>query len=696
MIPTFSALNLLLLISSFLLFRLKTNDRRLSLSLVQVLLALPLLAGEYLFLAYHLEPPTLPLLLFSEGVFVLLWSYMLFRLCLATMTTVQESIVSICVQILIGAALLGFAAYCLSSGIPAEISNVGLVYNQYGLIYIFAFVLLIAVLMAVWRLEKFWRALEKTRRWEYKFLMVGSCLVSGALVWATSYRITYLALIPNHLLLLAALLFIAWIFILYAVSRHRLLNRKMFVSRKIVYSFVAPSIFALYLCLLGIVSLIMKTFGLSLPFVLQWLFLVFGLIAISIFAFSGKLRRRVQFFISTHFYINKYEYRDEWLALSRRLQGTLTEAEVVRALHEVLTESLYTTKLVIWLGDKTQGYHVVLPNDHTPTMDLSPNDPLVTFLNTHPYFYLRERKTDETLSAVERGMTLLSDELDLALMVPLLIGDQLVGLIGLGPEFTGGRYAHDDFDLLTALGTQAASALLSVRTAEKLAHARERQVWDKLSAFVLHDIKNAASMLSLVRENAPGHIHDPLFQQDMLEAVDNALVRMSKVQTRLDMVTEKETIVCQDLDLGRFLNDRSRDIGKKLVDMEIKLTCDTLIQVNTDPELFSRVLENLLLNAFEAGGENTITRINTYPDNDQGLAIIEVTDNGPGIPDDLLPDALFEPFKTTKPRGTGIGLWQARQLMTDLKGTLWAENLPHGGSRFIIRIPLVSVGKLNS
>ena len=78
-------------------------------------------------------------------------------------------------------------------------------------------------------------------------------------------------------------------------------------------------------------------------------------------------------------------------------------------------------------------------------------------------------------------------------MVPLMAGEKTIGLIGIGSEFTGGRYGHDDYDLLTALSTQAASALLAVRMAERLAHARERKAWDKLSAFVLHDVKNAAT-----------------------------------------------------------------------------------------------------------------------------------------------------------------------------------------------------------
>lgn len=159
--------------------------------------------------------------------------------------------------------------------------------------------------------------------------------------------------------------------------------------------------------------------------------------------------------------------------------------------------------------------------------------------------------------------------LNLTLVTPISIGKQLTGLIGLGPEFTGGQYGHDDFDLLTALGSQTASALLAVRMAEELAHTREKQAWHRLAAFVLHDIKNAATMLSLLRENAPEHINEPEFQQDMLELVDDALKRMGRVEERLGFLGDEITPELQDLALGRFLHERIRKMKKKLPYMEV-------------------------------------------------------------------------------------------------------------------------------
>ena len=203
-------------------------------------------------------------------------------------------------------------------------------------------------------------------------------------------------------------------------------------------------------------------------------------------------------------------------------------------------------------------------------------------------------------------------------------------------------------------------------------------------------------MLALASENAADHIQNPAFQQDMLAAVNDALARMTKVQERLNLLKGEVAPLWQDMELRQFLEDHCAQLGKKLGAMDIALDCRTSIRVNSDPQLLLRILENLLLNALEAGGDERVLRITAARDDDQGQAVIEFMDNGPGIAADLLPDALFEPFKTTKPTGSGIGLWQVRRLVTSLKGTISAENVERGGARFVVRLPLVGVEKSDS
>jgi putative PEP-CTERM system histidine kinase len=693
MTALFYILNLALLFSCFLDLRVKEAERHFSFGLVRIILTVPLLAGEYIYFSSHLQTLPIAPLIFSENVCSLLIINMAYRMRHTINPASQKPYLFILTILSIAAGVLGAGGYWIySQPVYARVEDM-VILPQYGLLYFSSLFVLIAALGMVWRLEAFWRALAPKSRWEYKYVVIGFFLLCGAFAWSSSYRITYLRLVPEHFLLLAIFLLIAWVLIVYGITRHRLLNRRIFVSRQVVYSTIAPLIFAGYLLLLGVVSLLMRACGFSLPFILQWLLVIIGLLLILALALSGKARHRVKYFISTHFYVNKYEYRDEWLAFSYLLRGELNEKGVVNALRQVLSHSLYTTDIMIWLGDDLQGYKFISDQDDSEShyVKLEPDDPLILYLKKHERFYLPDSKTDIKAKELAEQKQEFFNTSNNVLMVPLAIGEHCVGLIGLGPEFTGGIYGNDDFDLLAALGSQAASALLAVRMAEELAHAREQAAWKILSAFVLHDIKNAATMLSLAWENAPAHINNPEFQQDLLESLDDALKRMAKVQTRLHSLEGDIVPVWQELTLCPYLEDCIGKLAHKLPDLVIDLQCVHEKQILIDPEFFSRILENLLLNSLEAGGAGTQVLIQTAQIIPEAFQL-EIIDNGPGIPPEFLPDLLFEPFKTSKSKGSGIGLWQVRSLLESLGCSIAAENIAGGGARFMIRLPAGGAG----
>jgi putative PEP-CTERM system histidine kinase len=697
MTPILFTLNILLLLSALVNFRLTATEKLLSLSLVRSLLCLPLLAAQYLYLSYDFLPETATVILFSENVFGIVWLFTAVRFYTLISSLQEEHKLITSLEIVLGAIAVVAAFFYTGTGELRQGDDGTMIFQQYGPVFVYAIFALVVMILMAWRLEAFWRSLPQARRWEYKFLVVAGYLICIAMIWAASFRITYLQLVRDHMLLLGLVLIIAWGMMLYAVARHRLLNRKLFVSRKIVYSAVGPFIFACYFLAVGVISLLMRTLHWPLHFSIFWVLMALGLSAAGLYVCSGKLRKRVHFFISTHFYVNKYEYRDEWLAFSRLLQGALSTEAIVSALKQVLMESLYTTNIMIWLADEAAGYSLVSSpvgaDEPLARGRLSADDALPVFLGTHDHFYLKEPEPDaEWRHTFESAGRFLMDRY-LVLAVPLTIRDQLVGLIGLGPEYTGGRYGHDDYDLLTALGTQAASALLAVQMAEELSRTRQREAWNRLSTFVLHDIKNAATMLSLVRDNAPDYMDNPVFQKDMLESIDNALKRMSKVQQRLMTLKGDITPELCDLDLAAFLHDFGASMCKRVPQVSIKVECSEGVKAETDQGILFSALENLLLNALEAGA--TEVKLSAASDG-EAEATVTMFDNGTGVPEELLPEKLFEPFKTTKPKGSGIGLWQVKELVVSLGGKISVRNQEEGGALFSLRLPKPLTAKMQS
>ena len=685
------AFNCTLLLSLLLDTRIKEADRRFSFGLVRIFFLVPFLSVEYLYFGAQMQDSIAASLFFSEIVFGLIWIGLAQSLPHVIDSDVKKSLPYRLASIIGIIGIFCIGSYWLIIGPVFKIAENDLILPYHGQLYFSSLFVLISVLVMAWRAEAFWRALNTRDRNQYKYMVIGFFVITGSLGWSSSFRIAYLHMTDDHLLLLSIFLIIAWLLIVFAVTRHRLLNRKIFVSRKVVYSTVAPFIFACYLIMLGIISLLMRAFGWSLGSVLQWLLIIAGLLLITVFALSDKVRAHVKYFISTYFYVNKYEYRDEWLAFSNLLQGKLTEAGVVGALRQVLHDSLYTDTIKIWIGDTAKGFYLIDENgnqDDDSGAFLTGIDSLVVYLLNTSYLDCKAQIADSEYQRVLLENNGLFSDLGLVLIVPLAIGGQCVGLLGLGTEHTGGTYGVDDFDLLAALGSQAASALVAVRTAEELAHSREQSAWETLSAFVLHDIKNAATMLSLVKENAPQHIHNPEFQQDMLVSIGDALKRMAKVQARLNTLKGEITPVVKKLDICELLRSCSQSLAKKLPDLSIDVQCRHEIRMHTDPEFMAVILENLVLNSLEAAGAETSLKIKIIIDKRDQAVRVECIDNGPGIPIDMLPDRLFEPFTTGKQKGSGIGLWQVKQLVESLGGKIQAQNVEGSGANFIFTLPI--------
>lgn len=692
--PTFYILNICIFSLSLLGAIKHFEGKLLSLSLLQSSLFLPLFASEYLYFSYNLTPETGELIFFSETVFVLLWLSLGIRMRQITKPPAYNHIHALYLEFIGGGFILAVAFYLSEYFLLFRSTERNLNVPHYGLIYFSSIAILVTVLYNSWKIEAFWRALNKSEQYKYRFLVVGSFMVSGVLAWHCSYRLTFMLVYQNHVILLAALIFSGWLMMSYDVANSRLLNRKIFVSRKIIYSFVFPTLLAAYFFLFGIVSYIMRAFGLEMFFVIKWLLVTFGVVGVVLFGMSGNLRRRGHFFISTHFFNNKYEYRDEWLALSENLQGTQNENEVVEALRTVLGKSLYTVDIFIWIGDSEKGKDFeIIPTErqlagNAIKQKIGNNDTIVQYLKEQSYFQTDEAgKTDSWLKVKEETREL-CESLRLKLITPISIDDHIIGLIGLGAEYTGGKYGYDDFDLLSALGTQTASTLLAIRMSEELAQTREQQAWDRLSAFVLHDIKNAATMLALLQENAPEHIHEPEFQQDMLELVDDTLKRMKRVEERLGSLKEDVAPNWQPVELEPFFKKSCQIISKKIPGINVSLGSIESSTVKCDPDMLHSIMENLLLNAAQAQNNQGEVFISANRNTRTNHVSVKIRDNGPGISQKLLPDNLFKPFQSDKKGGSGIGLWQARKLIHNMNGDITAENVEGYGAQFTLKLPL--------
>ena len=119
------------------------------------------------------------------------------------------------------------------------------------------------------------------------------------------------------------------------------------------------------------------------------------------------------------------------------------------------------------------------------------------------------------------------------LVVPLSMGDELIGFVVLASARTRVDVNWEVNDLLKTAGQQAASFLAQMQATEALLEVRKFDAFNKMSAFVVHDLKNIVTQLSLMMKNAKRLSGNPEFQQDMLMTVENSLERMRQLMLQL-------------------------------------------------------------------------------------------------------------------------------------------------------------------
>jgi putative PEP-CTERM system histidine kinase len=255
-----------------------------------------------------------------------------------------------------------------------------------------------------------------------------------------------------------------------------------------------------------------------------------------------------------------------------------------------------------------------------------------------------------------------------------------------GPERAGTPYSREDLEFFMTVGEQAAGVIVTARLSETLAQAREFEAFHRLTSFVIHDLKNAVSALSMLSQNALQHFDDPEFQKDAVRTLSRTVDRMKALLARLAAAPDAGQLRSDPVDLSALALEATRPLDGGRVSLVKEFA--PIATVRGDAEALLKVIQNLVTNAVEAvGGHGTVT-VRSYEETD--YVVCEVTDTGCGMSSEFIQKSLFAPFKSTKSGGWGIGLYQAKGIVTAHGGTIEVTSREGTGSTFRLRLPLTS------
>jgi putative PEP-CTERM system histidine kinase len=268
----------------------------------------------------------------------------------------------------------------------------------------------------------------------------------------------------------------------------------------------------------------------------------------------------------------------------------------------------------------------------------------------------------------------------------LLHQQRLVGLVILAaPEY---RRALDweDFDLLRTAGNQAASALAEALSQEALANAQRFEEFNRRVAFILHDIKNLVSQLSLLARNAERHADNPDFRADMVATLQSSVGKMNDLLTRL---APRSSSRVQRVDAQPLRPILATAIAARRRDRDVQLLGDAGLSARVDPDALEQAVSHLLQNALDASSGTPVTvRVAGH----SGSVAISIADKGIGMDGDFIRNRLFQPFASTKSGGFGVGAFEARALIMARGGRLDVDSRPGRGTTFTITLPAGEAG----
>ncbi len=457
----------------------------------------------------------------------------------------------------------------------------------------------------------------------------------------------------------------------------------LFVSRQVVFFTASLLMVGVYLILMSVVSSVLQQRAGPNALIVQAVFLLSAGAILLTLIFSAAIRRRLMAFLATHFYRNRYDYRIEWL----RFVKTLTERASQGNLHEnairAVCQIVGSNAGALWLlSDNNLRFEPKAqwpqPIGSVAPLGLSVSEPLLDFMaRTGWVVDLKERSLSPELydnAAIPADFGLLGDD---AVVVPMLHIDSLYGLMVLRRPPGRETLHFEDRDLLKTVCRHLAAHLWQVAIDQRLTNSRQFEAYNRMTAFVMHDLKNLTAQLQLIVSNAAKHKRNPEFVDDAIVTIANSVDRMSKLLAQLSQGASSGA--SRKVSLADVVQRTALRAGTRLPVPSVEVAQDA--QVIVDPEQLSMVLDHILRNAQDATPANGSVDIRVTVEN--GAPQVDVRDNGSGMDENFVRERLFRPFDTTKgARGMGIGAYQAREYLRSVAGDVRVMSRLGAGTTF--------------
>jgi putative PEP-CTERM system histidine kinase len=407
---------------------------------------------------------------------------------------------------------------------------------------------------------------------------------------------------------------------------------------------------------------------------------------------SNRARGWAKVKIAKHFFEHRYDYRTEWLRFTETIGAIGPKApplgqRVIKAFADILDApgglllvadengSIEPAAAWNWSGSANLGAAIPTPEALGFWLSVGAEGRIIDFdALGGGWADARDRELDipQPLLGEEQAWT----------GVPLIHEERLVGLVLLAAPDYRRPLDWEDFDLLRTAGRQAASSLAEAHGQQALMNAQRFEDFNRRFAFILHDVKNLVSQLSLLARNAERHADNADFRADMVATLKGSVGKMNDLLARLAPTPDQRPAKPEPTQVRPLV---ASAIAANRGDHEVMLLGDGNLWVMADPLMLEQAIGHLVQNAVDASKPSEPVTVRMG--GDDGEVVITVADAGTGMEADFVRTRLFQPFASTKQGGFGVGAFEAKSLVSAMGGRLTVESKPGEGSSFTISLP---------
>lgn len=528
------------------------------------------------------------------------------------------------------------------------------------------------------------------QRWAFKplVLYLGVISVFDFVIYANATMLTYLDVnfIAAKGYIYAGLLPL----LVLATRRMQHWGITIFISREIVLHSTLLAVAGLYLLFMVGVGYVIRYFGGDLSMTVQIILLVLSLVLLSALIMSSQFRTKMKVFITKNFFANQFDYREQWIELTKHL--AVGEKALSDVYQTALTGLLKAVKYDAGLLVKVQGNHFTIIAQHQiqepSSLENEVTEQSIQFCRNQPWLidlreFLAKPQNYRGLELDPEVCKLISYQF----ILPIYKENQLWGLAILQADHVEKSELNWELrDYLNAVLAQVTNFLLHYEAAHVVAENAQFAAFSRMSAFVVHDLKNVLAQIDMILTNVQQHRDNREFIDDTFDTLRHTQIRMHKM---LSQLTEKQISTEESQQPAQLSTILTKLIKQKCATLDPvpELIVLSEAKIYCTPDKIETVFYHLINNAQQATSADGSIQV-ILEVNGTNMHVV-LQDNGHGMTQRFIDERLFKPFDTTKGNaGMGIGAYDAKQYIAELGGSIKVESIVDKGSTFTIILPI--------